>query len=139
MRKFLKEYWDIFCANAYDGKHKESSLASIQTTLLLLSLFCFIMSLMYILIRDYVMLLSSTVLCALFVGTYLAGRRAGKQALPLILCMLGVMVTEGQHTVEYVYENMAFSYGWKISAACALVFLITLLVPKMAKKGKYEA
>ena len=54
-------------------------------------------------------------------------------------CMLGVMVTEGQHTVEYVYENMAFSYGWKISAACALVFLITLLVPKMAKKGKYEA
>ena len=40
--------------------------------------------------------------------------------------------------MEFVYENLAFSYGWKVSAACALIFLITLLVPKLTRKGKYE-
>ena len=37
-------------------------------------------------------------------------------------CMLGVSLTEGTHTVVYTYHNAAFSLGWKIALACALVF-----------------
>ena len=53
-------------------------------------------------------------------------------------CMIGVMLQQGTHEVEYVYENEAFSYGWKISAAFALVFLICILVAGKQKSGKYE-
>ena len=57
-------------------------------------------------------------------------------------CMVGVMLTEGQHLVEYTYRNAAFSLGWKISLVCAAIF--GTLVYRSAKprpfrkKGKYE-
>ena len=38
-------------------------------------------------------------------------------------CMIGVELTEGEHTVVYSYENKAFSLGWKVSLVCAVVFL----------------
>ena len=38
-------------------------------------------------------------------------------------CMIGVELTEGEHTVVYSYENKAFSLGWKVSLVCAAVFL----------------
>ena len=37
--------------------------------------------------------------------------------------MVSVMLTEGEHTVTFRYENKAFSLGWKISAVCLLAFL----------------
>ena len=36
--------------------------------------------------------------------------------------MMGVMLTEGEHEVEFRYRNKAFSWGWKISLLCAAVF-----------------
>ena len=36
--------------------------------------------------------------------------------------MVGVLVTEGYHTVAFHYHNGAFALGWKISLACALIF-----------------
>ena len=52
---------------------------------------------------------------------------------------LGVYLTEGQHEIAFEYENKAFSYGWKISAACALGLVIAILVYRPAdKKGKYQ-
>ncbi len=58
-------------------------------------------------------------------------------------CMVAVELTEGEHTVSFVYRNAAFSLGWKISLACAALFLvITLRVyrPKLPipKRGKFE-
>ena len=53
-------------------------------------------------------------------------------------CMIGVMITEGHHEVEYVYENAAFRFGWKISLAFALVFAIVILIVNTRKHGKYE-
>ena len=58
-------------------------------------------------------------------------------------CMIGVELTEGEHTVTYVYRNAAFSLGWKISAVCAAVFLSLYVIaykPKLPKqvKGKFE-
>ena len=58
-------------------------------------------------------------------------------------CMIGVELTEGVHTVTYIYRNAAFSLGWKISAVCAAVFLALYLIvykPKLPKhvKGKFE-
>jgi len=57
-------------------------------------------------------------------------------------CMLGVMLTEGQHMIEYRYRNEAFSIGWKVSLLCAAVFGILAYskcktVPGK-KRGKYE-
>ena len=53
--------------------------------------------------------------------------------------MIGVYLTEGEHNVEFHYNNRAFSYGWKISAACTLALAIAALVyqPKQ-RKGKYQ-
>ena len=39
-------------------------------------------------------------------------------------CMIGVDLTEGQHTVTFRYHNAAFALGWKISLGCAAVFLL---------------
>ena len=39
-------------------------------------------------------------------------------------CMIAVPLTEGDHTVEFVYENPSFNLGWKISAVCAGIFLL---------------
>lgn len=65
----------------------------------------------------------------------------GQEVEPTLIAdvMLGVYLTEGQHEIAFEYENKAFSYGWKISAACALGFIISILVYRPGdKKGKYQ-
>ena len=54
--------------------------------------------------------------------------------------MIGVPMTEGNHTVTFAYHNRAFALGWKLSLVCSAIFLaITLTVYKPGrKKGKYE-
>ena len=54
--------------------------------------------------------------------------------------MVGVKLTEGEHTVTFVYENEAFHLGWKISAVCLLIFLIAAYADRQryVKKGKYQ-
>ena len=54
-------------------------------------------------------------------------------------CMIGIMLQEGPHTICLRYHNTAFSYGWKISLACAMVLAICILVRYRRKPGKYEA
>ena len=58
-------------------------------------------------------------------------------------CMIGVELTEGTHTVTYVYRNAAFSLGLKVSLCSALLLLVLYLLvyrPKMPKqaRGKFE-
>ena len=58
-------------------------------------------------------------------------------------CMIGVELTSGEHTVEYIYRNPAFSLGWKISLVSAAVLVVLYLMaykPKFRKhtKGKFE-
>lgn len=114
MKKNVKEFWHVFWANAYDDRRKEGSLATIQTALLLLTMFCAIMSLMYFIISDYIMLCTSIILSLLFIGTYLVGRKRGKQAFALTLCMLGVMVI----FTFYILSggNNSFSVLWTLLA-----------------------
>ena len=54
--------------------------------------------------------------------------------------MIAVPITQGEHTVVFRYENQAFSLGWKVSLACAAVFVgVCFLVYRPKKKrGKYE-
>ena len=60
--------------------------------------------------------------------------------------MAGIMLTEGSHTVSFSYHNAAFSLGWKISAVCAVVFVLMvyfvyhpeLPVKKQKRNGKFE-
>ncbi len=54
--------------------------------------------------------------------------------------MVGVLLTEGVHEVVFEYRNNAFSWGWKISLVCALVFVVLLYVDKQKHRavGKYE-
>ena len=35
--------------------------------------------------------------------------------------MLGLILSEGQHTVSFQYQNTAFSIGWKISLGCLVI------------------
>jgi hypothetical protein len=50
--------------------------------------------------------------------------------------MIGVELTEGFHTVRFVYRNAAFFLGWKISLACAAIFggLVWLIYKPDLKK-----
>ena len=53
--------------------------------------------------------------------------------------MVAVPLTEGSHTVEYIYRNDAFSIGWKISAICLLLLGMTLpIYYGKRKKGHFE-
>lgn len=112
--KTFKEYWDVFRANIYDGKRMEENLNGIQTALFLLAVFCFIMTVSYFTIADYRMMASSIVLFLLFTGTYIAGAKTSKRALPLIICMLGVMVV----FTYYIFSggNHGFSILWTLLA-----------------------
>ena len=57
--------------------------------------------------------------------------------------MVGVELTQGRHAVSFVYENHAFSLGWKVSLVCAAALAalyINIYKPRMPKhtKGKFE-
>ena len=53
-------------------------------------------------------------------------------------CMVGLILTEGPHTVQFRYENQDFLLGARISAGCALLFigfaLISFLLRRRRKK-----
>jgi len=53
---------------------------------------------------------------------------------------VGVLLTEGYHEVTFEYRNEAFSWGWKISLGCALLFAVLLYADGQKHKavGKYE-
>ena len=52
--------------------------------------------------------------------------------------MVSVMLTEGEHQVVFTYRNAAFALGWKISLACAVVFLVLAYISRQKQsKGKY--
>ena len=54
--------------------------------------------------------------------------------------MMGVMLTEGEHEVEFIYRNKAFSWGWKISLVCAAIFGVLVYLEKKRQPtvGKYN-
>ena len=54
--------------------------------------------------------------------------------------MCAVMLTAGEHEVQFYYRNQAFALGWKISLVCVVVFalLVWRNQPGCGKKGKYE-
>lgn len=66
----------------------------------------------------------------------------GREVEPVLVgeVMIGIPMTEGQHTVSFTYQNKAFDLGWKISLACLLVFVVlaaTVYRPHNPHKGKY--
>ena len=66
----------------------------------------------------------------------------GKNADILLIgdAMISVPLTEGTHTVSFVYRNAAFALGWKITLLCAAIFVaayIALYKPQR-KHGKFE-
>ena len=54
--------------------------------------------------------------------------------------MCAVLLTEGEHEVQFYYHNAAFALGWKISLVCAAVFALLAWCNLRAstKRGKYE-
>jgi len=69
---------------------------------------------------------------------YVDGKEA--QIVSIGDAMVGLLMSEGTHTVRFEYHNAAFSLGWKISLTCALVFagLAYSIYKPSRKKGKYE-
>ena len=55
-------------------------------------------------------------------------------------CMIGLDLTEGQHSVSFRYHNVAFALGWKLSVACAAVFAGLMYYDRFqeSKKKKTE-
>ncbi len=50
--------------------------------------------------------------------------------------MIGVMLTQGEHTLSYQYENNAFQIGWKVSLVCAVLLHIPAVI--VYNKRKYQ-
>ena len=68
----------------------------------------------------------------------------GKEA-PIALVgdvMIGVVLSEGEHTVCFTYHNSAFTTGLVISILCLLIFcgiyFMVRFYPQIQFKGKYE-
>ncbi len=69
---------------------------------------------------------------------YVDGKEA--QIVEIGDAMVGLILSQGEHTVTFLYHNAAFSLGWKISLACFAVFAVltcSIYLPKKGK-GKYE-
>ena len=56
--------------------------------------------------------------------------------------MVGVLVTQGYHTVQFRYQNDAFALGWKITLGCVLIFAVLYWIyyqPQIKKvAGKFQ-
>ena len=56
--------------------------------------------------------------------------------------MVGVLLTKGEHTVRFTYQNNMFSIGLAISILCLLSFcailFVTRIYPQIKYQGKYE-
>lgn len=56
--------------------------------------------------------------------------------------MVGLLLSEGNHTIRFIYRNPSFALGWKISLACFIIFTAIVLLfystSLRRKKGKYE-
>lgn len=56
--------------------------------------------------------------------------------------MVGLLLSEGNHNIRFIYRNPSFSIGWKVSLGCLIIFaIITVIIykPTMQRsKGKYE-
>jgi uncharacterized membrane protein YfhO len=55
--------------------------------------------------------------------------------------MIGLEMTEGEHTVRFEYHNKAFALGWKVSLGFLAVFVICICIykpPFRLYRGKYE-
>ncbi len=53
--------------------------------------------------------------------------------------MVGLLLSKGNHTIQFVYKNKAFSIGWKVSLACLLIFTglsIVVYKPSLLTKNK---
>lgn len=51
-------------------------------------------------------------------------------------CMVGLNLTEGDHTLRFVYDNAAFKLGAAISAVSTLVFLLIVLISRLWQSKK---
>ncbi len=52
--------------------------------------------------------------------------------------MIGLLMSEGAHTVEFTYHNKAFSLGWKVSLAFLFVFVGIYLIVYKPKFQRYQ-
>lgn len=57
--------------------------------------------------------------------------------------MVGLLLSEGYHTIEFSYQNKAFQYGLIISSACLLIFTAAFFIlykPKYSvrRKGRFQ-
>jgi hypothetical protein len=53
--------------------------------------------------------------------------------------MVAVELSEGEHTVEFLYRNAAFELGWKLSAVSVILFAVLVYISRQPKNkgGKY--
>ena len=53
-------------------------------------------------------------------------------------CMIGVQLTQGAHTLRFVYRNQAFQLSLVITLTCLGIFLLLVLICCRTKKQKQE-
>ena len=51
-------------------------------------------------------------------------------------CMVGLMLTEGQHSIAFRYENQALRWGSLITGGCGLIFAAVIVTDLLHRKKK---
>ncbi len=52
--------------------------------------------------------------------------------------MTGVMLTPGEHTVEFIYRNQAFTMGLALSLSCLVLFVALIFLYRVLEKRKEQ-
>lgn len=122
LKKKIKEYWKVFCANTYDGKRMEENMRGMCHALMLLAIFSFVMTLINVLNHEIAMMISSLVLCALFLGTYVVTKLTGKHAVPILGCTFGVIIIFTYYILSG--GNDGFAVLWTLLAPIFLMIIV---------------
>ena len=122
VKKTLKEYWQVFCADIDDGERMKENWSSLQNSLLILAVFCFVLAIINALSNQYRVMVSTLTLCALFLTTYMVMKITGKYGVSLTICLIGLVIVLTYYVLSG--ENNGFSALWTLMAPMFIMIII---------------
>ena len=122
----IKEYWQIFCADSAKKKHSDTNWNNLQYSLLILAGFCLVLALINALTYQYHMTISTLVLFAVFVSTYLLMKTTGKYTVSLAICLTGLVIVLSYYVISG--ENNGFAALWTLMAPMFVMIIIGVRV-----------
>lgn len=91
MKKYIKEYWDVFWANADTNKRERQAVSGTNAALLLMTVFTLILFVVNLSSRHYHASLATGALCVVFIVTLIVSWKTNAQAVAMSVCVVAVV------------------------------------------------